>query len=124
VDTPQKKGLAREREPVRERVLHRANVRKSPAGIDDGHVRPGVAPEEVEPRVGLGGVSALLRLGVDVIEDLPAHRGVGAQAVDNVHGGLRVKAHVPGVAERAQRVARPVAFVCREKKPLLSAWTK
>ena len=109
--------LAREREAVGERVLHGANVRKAAAGAHDGHVRAGVAAEEVQPRVALGGVGAPLLLGVDVVEDLPARRGVGAQAVDNVHGGLRVKAHVPGVAEAAQRVAAPVPALGREQQP-------
>ena len=81
-------------------------------------VRAGVAAEEVEPRVALGGVGAPLLLGVDVVEDPPARRGVGAQAVDNVHGGLRVKAHVPGVAEAAQRVAAPVPALGWEQQPV------
>ena len=109
--------LARKRQAVGERILHGANVRKAAAGAHDGHVRAGVAAEEVEPRVALGRVGAPLLLGVDVVEDPPSRGYVRAQAVDHVHRGLRVQLRVPGVAERSQRVAAPVPALGREQQP-------
>ena len=102
---------------MREAVLHGTHVREAAARVHDGGRCAWFAREEEEPRVGLPRVCGLLRVGVDVNEHGLPRRGAAAHVVHHVDRRLRVKRHVPGELQVAQRTAVRVTSIYGEEQP-------
>ena len=107
---------AGELQGVGEAVLHGPHVGKAAAGVAEGHLAPGVPPEEEEAGVRLVWVGGLFLGGVDVVEHRLPCCGLGVEVVDNGHGLLRVDVVVPGQAEVPQGVPAPVPRVRGEEE--------
>ena len=107
---------AGELQGVGEAVLHGPHVGKAAAGVAEGHLAPGVPPEEEEAGVRLVRVGGLFLGGVDVVEHRLPCCGLGVEVVDNGHGLLRVDVVVPGQAEAPQGVPTPVPRVRGEEE--------
>ena len=97
--------------------MHRADVCKAAAGVDKGKLFSGIAFEEEQPRIALGGVGRFFGVGIYVVKNRFARRGAGAHSIHDLDGLIRIDVVIPRQAQIAKRIPAVIAGIHRKDQP-------
>ena len=100
--------------------MHRAHVGKAAARVDYRELRAGLALEEEQTRITLGGIRRFFGVGVDIVKDRIARRRAFAHVVDNFDGLVRVDIIVPRKRQIAERAPAVVTCIDGKDQPAVT----